>query len=57
MYALRPIEAWQNFMQASTAYYIYLQGRMQQSKPEEHNLSKTRRLEQRLYWSCFKSEW
>lgn len=57
MYALRPLEAWQNFLQASTTYHIYLKGRMQQVEQEKQLLSKTRRMEQRLYWSCFKSEW
>ena len=62
MYTLRPMEAWQNFLQASTTYYIYLQGRMRGGNDdgdgaEGRRASRTRRLEQSLYWSCFKSEW
>lgn len=60
MYALRPLEAWHNFVQASTTYYTYLQGRMRSAASHGGDgvqVSRTRRLEQRLYWSCFKSEW
>lgn len=59
MYALRPLEAWHDFVQASTTYYTYLQGRMRSaaSHGDGVQVSRTRRLEQRLYWSCFKSEW
>ncbi|KAH8694612.1 hypothetical protein BGZ61DRAFT_588540 [Ilyonectria robusta] len=58
MYALRPLEAWHDFVQASTTYYTYLQGRMRSaaSHGDGVQVSRTRRLEQRLYWSCFKSE-
>ncbi|OAL33523.1 hypothetical protein AYO20_07209 [Fonsecaea nubica] len=51
MYALRPVEAFQEFHQASVLYQIYLK--------LSHSSAKTtqvRKLEQRMYWSCFKSE-
>lgn len=57
MYAMRPLEAWQNFVQASTTYYIYLKSRMHKNSLDGQQINRTRRLEQRLYWSCFKSEW
>jgi hypothetical protein len=52
MYGLRPVEAFSEFHQASVVYQICLR----RSSP----LNKTtqeRRLEQRMYWCCFKSEW
>jgi len=57
MYTLRPVEAWQNFLQASSTYHIYLKGQVRGSESNEVHANKNRLLEQRLYWSCFKSEW
>ncbi|KAE9373064.1 hypothetical protein N431DRAFT_336998 [Stipitochalara longipes BDJ] len=56
MYTLRPVEAWQNFLQASSTYHIYLKGQVKGGGFNEKHESKNRLLEQRLYWSCFKSE-
>lgn len=70
LYTLRPIEAWQAFSQASSQYTVYLKylatGRVTQrtesleseSVPDEHECHNDLRhcLEQRLYWSCVKSE-
>ena len=67
MYTLRPILAWQYFFHSSILYQLYLKtthGIMPSGSdifqvPTSHlNMMgrKTRRLEQSLYWSCFKSE-
>lgn len=66
MYTLRPMLSWQYFYQASVNYQLYLKmnGRIAEDQAilmERHHeprsrSSKTGRLEQRLYWSCFKSE-
>jgi hypothetical protein len=56
MYSIRPLDAWTSFHQASTTFHIYLKGR-QRDKEFQTQSSRTRGLEQRLYWSCFKSEW
>lgn len=67
MYTLRPMVSYQHFHQASVAYQLYLKtnGRlsddyciilhssMNPNSNEDHRLN---RMEQRLYWSCFKSE-
>ncbi|CAI6089627.1 unnamed protein product [Clonostachys chloroleuca] len=70
LHTLRPIEAWQSFFQASSLYAVYLKNQAtlrtvrdtvmlgdrimtdEQSLPDdlEHDL------QQRLYWSCIKSE-
>jgi hypothetical protein len=57
MYTLRPVEAWQHILQASSTYHIYLKGQVKGSESDATYVSKNRFLEQRLYWSCFKSEW
>ncbi|KAF2225484.1 hypothetical protein BDZ85DRAFT_231295 [Elsinoe ampelina] len=67
MYNLRPLPAWQNFMNASTLYQLYEKtnyGLAQQvldpsrgDDVESSDCSRSKdRLEQSLYWSCFKSE-
>ncbi|PTB36174.1 uncharacterized protein TrAFT101_000141 [Trichoderma asperellum] len=70
LYTLRPIEAWQAFSQASSQYTVYLKclatRRVTQTTdpidsdqiPDEHDCHDDLRhcLEQRLYWSCVKSE-
>lgn len=60
MYTLRPLQAWAQFHSASRSYHIYLQFQMRRSSRPAAcapvTSSKRRRLEQRLYWSCYKSE-
>lgn len=66
MYTLRPMISWKYFFQASVTYQLYLkmQGRVGDDNivsindPTRMELPSLRRarLEQRLYWSCFKSE-
>jgi hypothetical protein len=65
MNTLRPVASWNHFHQASTSYHLYLKLTCGPNGgdtfcPNLHHLSlKTkleRRIEQSLYWSCFKSE-
>lgn len=67
MYTLRPVLAWQYFSHASTLLKLHLKttygigkGQMESPKDLSGSLSaedrKVKRLEQSLYWSCFKSE-
>lgn len=60
MYTIRPLQAWQSFIQASTVYVVYLksQGRFSSEGNQWNDTQKPtlRSLEQRLYWSCLKSE-
>lgn len=69
MYTLRPMLSWQHFHQASITYQLYLKtnGRLLDNmqvlehghhllQPGRKESRKRARLEQRLYWSCFKSE-
>ena len=60
MYTFRPLAAWNHFCQASTFYQIYsktISGPERGTFNELRGMSATqRRLEQSLYWSCFKSE-
>lgn len=56
MYTMRPFDAWTKFRSASQVLYIYLQHQGRQPRQQEHNTSRGRHLEQRLYWSCYKSE-
>ncbi len=67
MYTLRPLLSWQHFFQASIVYQLHLKiqygiiGRSVSPfsiAPEHLNTTdrKSRRIEQSLYWSCFKSE-
>ncbi|KAL0932441.1 fungal specific transcription factor domain-containing protein [Colletotrichum truncatum] len=55
MYSLRPLPAWFYFNQACVQFKNILWRRTQRRIPE-HTDQKARRLEQRLYWSCMKSE-
>lgn len=50
MYTLRPLDAWHSFHSACSAMQLYLQKRA----PGNDEI---RDLEQRVYWSCLKSEW
>lgn len=58
MYTQRPLSAWAEFHSASRSYHMYLQ--CQARRPsrcvDAAKASKRRQLEQRLYWSCYKSE-
>lgn len=67
MYTLRPMLSWQYFHQAAITYQLYLKtnGRLSEGyhvldqnplHPFGMSSRKQARLEQRLYWSCFKSE-
>lgn len=68
MYTLRPLLSWSHFYQASIFYQLHLkstQSTLNENESEVlkvpgHHLTgagrKQRRLEQSLYWSCFKSE-
>ncbi|KAH6889244.1 hypothetical protein B0T10DRAFT_606588 [Thelonectria olida] len=60
MYTLRPIQAWQAFTQASSVYIVYLKssGRLSSEGNQwiDTKTESLRSLEQRLYWSCLKSE-
>lgn len=62
MYTLRPLPAWNHFCQASTFYQIHSRtiARPSHGSMLDTHLSgmtmTQRRLEQSLYWSCFKSE-
>jgi hypothetical protein len=51
MYSLRPLKAWMSFNQACAIFQTYLHTRSRQDAARA-----TKRLEQRLYWSCLKSE-
>ncbi|KAI8672282.1 Zn(2)-C6 fungal-type domain-containing protein [Fusarium sp. Ph1] len=58
MYCLRPLEAWSHFNRACVDLRNLLWLRSQRRSPENHAVSReTHRLEQRLYWSCVKSEY
>ncbi|ETS87742.1 hypothetical protein PFICI_01570 [Pestalotiopsis fici W106-1] len=58
MYTLRPIEAWHSFYQASTLCLVHL--KLRGSSHCGGNLAEfsdaQKSLEQRLFWSCLKSE-
>ncbi|KAH6879479.1 hypothetical protein B0T10DRAFT_520121 [Thelonectria olida] len=59
MYIMRPLTAWSQFQSATKSYYLYLQCQAKQySQPtvDSAECSKRRSVEQRLYWSCYKSE-
>ncbi|KAI5928351.1 vegetative cell wall protein gp1 [Camillea tinctor] len=53
MYSLRPLRAWFYFNQASVNFQNVVWKRLFKGNSQE---PETRRLEQRLYWSCLKSE-
>lgn len=58
MYTLKPLLAWTKFQEASRAYHLYLQCQLRRlpHAPAGSAIAKRRALEQRLYWSCYKSE-
>lgn len=51
MYSIRPLKAWMSFSQACAMFQVYLH-----TRPHLEATRTTKRLEQRLYWSCLKSE-
>ncbi|KAJ5096205.1 hypothetical protein NUU61_005561 [Penicillium alfredii] len=51
MYTFRPLDAFQSFHQASVMYQVY-----SRSKGESVTNDTDPKTEQRLFWSCFKSE-
>ena len=58
MYLLKPVKAWFYFNQACIQFRNQLWGRTRKASAYDHSTPReTRRLEQRLYWSCMKSEW
>ncbi|CAO2658431.1 Nn.00g061540.m01.CDS01 [Neocucurbitaria sp. VM-36] len=58
MYTMRPLMAWSQFHQASASYHLYLQcqARRPYQAADDTRAIKRRGQEQRLYWSCYKSE-
>jgi hypothetical protein len=67
MYTLRPLVSWQYFIQASHLYQLYMKtthglaadiSQLGQLPIQHSDIpdGKRRRLEESLYWSCFKSE-
>ena len=52
MYSLRPLRAWLSFNHACTTFQTYLHTHSHKSVQNRSS----RRVEQRLYWSCLKSE-
>lgn len=56
MHLLKPIKAWHYFSQASGQFRNHL-WRTAQKRCGQTMCCETKRLEQRLYWSCMKSEW
>lgn len=52
MYTFRPLDAYQSFHQASVMYQVYAK-----SKQGAASIPSDLKTEQRLFWSCFKSEW
>ncbi|KAI9167955.1 hypothetical protein HJFPF1_04098 [Paramyrothecium foliicola] len=58
MYTMHPIIAWSHFQSATKAYHLHLECKARQPQQEETPFmsSKGRHLEQRLYWSCYKTE-
>ncbi|KAF4449338.1 vegetative cell wall gp1 [Fusarium albosuccineum] len=58
MYALHPLQAWFHFNRACVDLRNLLWARSQGRPGGSHTISReTHRLEQRLYWSCLKSEY
>lgn len=51
MYSMRPLKAWMSFSQACAMFQVYLR-----TESYRQATRTARRLEQRLYWSCLKSE-
>jgi hypothetical protein len=59
MYTLRPVEAWHSFYHASTLCLVHmkLRGNANCSENLVESSDAQKSLEQRLFWSCLKSEW
>ncbi|CAG9978427.1 unnamed protein product [Clonostachys byssicola] len=55
MYTFRQLDAWRAFVHASSNLHVYLQFRSS-SGHDSQAARRVKSLEQRLYWSCFKSE-
>jgi hypothetical protein len=51
MYTLRPLAAWHSFHTACSSMQLYFE-----TKDPRLESSETQNLEQRLQWSCYKSE-
>ncbi|KAH8649343.1 hypothetical protein BX600DRAFT_112758 [Xylariales sp. PMI_506] len=60
MYTMRPLEAWSSFYHASLTCALYLKGEQALQKragiQDQDHVSLTRQSQQRLYWTCLKSE-
>lgn len=65
MYILQPLSAWRYFVQSSLTYQLYMKttyGPTASSSseilvsPDRYTTNVQRRLEESMYWSCFKSE-
>jgi hypothetical protein len=56
MYLLNPLKAWYYFSDASTQFRDHL-WRTTHKRSGQVMSREMKRLEQRLYWSCMKSEW
>lgn len=60
MYMMRPVPAWQAYFEAATICSIYLRGQDIATKltklSDNGQDALSFQLEQRLYWSCIKSE-
>lgn len=67
MYTLRPLDSWHYFLQASIFFQIHLKSThgvggdlgealVSASRTSTSSNRKIKRLEQSMYWSCFKSE-
>lgn len=62
MYIMRPVQAWRSFVQASTLYVLYLRTHdrtdtgQNMHGPNDPDLA-LKSLDERLFWSCLKSEW
>lgn len=61
MYTIQPIRAWIDFQQASSNYLMCVKSQMAWKLGGTVDVaggwSESRRLEQSLYWTCFKTEW
>ncbi|KAK7408949.1 hypothetical protein QQX98_008893 [Neonectria punicea] len=59
MYVMRPLPAWCQFQSATKSYYLHLKCQAKQplrAVTDPAETSKSRSFEQRLYWSCYKTE-
>ncbi len=53
---MKPLQAWYHTEQACSRLHIYLSRRGPLPADDPESMSNTRRLEQRLYWSCVRAE-